>query len=229
MAIIRWSRRVFRTLPDPIRHNRYIQALKDAIIARLSHDVIYDQDYYNHVETWAAESAPAIVDSITRDFGPKSVADVGCGTGAMLERVSRAGLVTKGFEYSDDGIKRCRHRGLDVQKFDIEADTYNDDTRFDVVMSMEVAEHLPESIADNYVQLLCDLSDTVVMTAASPGQIGTDHVNLQPKSYWIEKMTARGYTHLPQLQQSWQDKWKAAGVTRFYWQNLLLFQKGNSA
>lgn len=33
------------------------------------------------------------------------------------------------------------------------------------------------------------------MTAATPGQGGTHHVNLQPREYWQENFKSRGYQY----------------------------------
>lgn len=64
---------------------------------------------------------------------------------------------------------------------------------FDLVMCVEVAEHLPEYAAD----ALCDniarhVGRLLFFTSAPPGQIGGGHINLQPQLYWMEKFNARG-------------------------------------
>jgi len=52
-------------------------------------------------------------------------------------------------------------------------------TAFDLAVSMEVAEHLPEQVSEPYIDLLTRLSRVVVFTAARPGLGGSDHVNEQ--------------------------------------------------
>jgi hypothetical protein len=56
--------------------------------------------------------------------------------------------------------------------------------RFDLVESVEVAEHLPESRARDFVVDLCRHGDTVLFGAAPPGQGGEHHINEQPYAYW---------------------------------------------
>lgn len=41
--------------------------------------------------------------------------------------------------------------------------------RFDLVISLEVAEHLPEKRAEGFIQDLCSLGDLVLFSAAVPG------------------------------------------------------------
>jgi len=44
-------------------------------------------------------------------------------------------------------------KGVDVEKFDLETDEAIEGS-WDVTVSFEVAEHLPESLADNYVRVI---------------------------------------------------------------------------
>jgi hypothetical protein len=56
--------------------------------------------------------------------------------------------------------------------------------RFDMALSLEVAEHLPISSAENFVKLLVGAAPVVVFSGAVPYQVGTDHINAQWQSYW---------------------------------------------
>ena len=91
--------------------------------------------------------------TIERTFKPKSIIDVGCGAGTLLAQLKQDGVKVKGLEYSDAGIARCREKGVDVEKFDLETDEAIEGS-WDVTVSFEVAEHLPESLADNYVRVI---------------------------------------------------------------------------
>src|SRR5262249_27263419 len=124
------------------------------------------------------------------------------------------------------GLKRCRARGLEVTKFDLERNVFDNDRTFDVSVSMEVAEHLPETVADRYVGLLAQLSRIIVFTAAPPGQGGIDHVNEQPASYWIAKFQNHGFEHAAELSDRWRENWKASGDVRvWYYNNLMIFRR----
>jgi len=200
----------------------------------LAHDWIYDSDYYEKgIAGLAARSAGRIADSILSDFKPASLIDVGCGTGALLEALRDRGCEVFGLEYAEAALRHCRDRKLNVAKFDLERDVFNESRTFDVAVSMEVAEHLPETVADCYVDLLVRLSRIVVFTAAPPNQpwidVETDHVNEQPPSYWITKFQQRGFEHLEELSQRWRETWKATGdVTNWYYKNLMIFRRGGA-
>lgn len=66
---------------------------------------------------------------------------------------------------------------------------------FDLVMCLEVAEHIPKNQAHNALlsTLARSTGNILVFSAAQPGQPGTGHVNLQPLSYWIEAIEKWSY------------------------------------
>jgi len=66
-------------------------------------------------------------------------------------------------------------------------------TRFDLVQSLEVAEHLAPAAAETFINNLTRHGDVILFSAALPGQGGIHHVNEQPFSYWRRKFAARGY------------------------------------
>jgi SAM-dependent methyltransferase len=192
-----------------------------------NHDELYNDSYYrNAVDPIAAASAPAMTRTLFEALHPTTVVDVGCGTGQLLLHFQKLGVTsTRGLEYSEAALAICRDRGLQVQKFDLEQEQ-NIDWRADLVTSTEVAEHLPERCADRYVDLLCSIADRVFMTAATPGQTGTDHVNEQPNEYWIAKLAARGFVFDSETSHQWRAAWPAQGVADFYYQSAMLFRRG---
>ena len=66
--------------------------------------------------------------------------------------------------------------------------------KFDLVICLEVIEHLPKIDVENVLinTLTFHTKDLLLLSAAEPGQEGTGHINLQPKSYWVKKIEARG-------------------------------------
>jgi hypothetical protein len=93
-------------------------------------------------------------------------------------------------------------------------------TRYDLAISLEVAEHLPPTAAAGFVSLLADLSDFVLFSAAVPGQGGVGHVNEQWPDYWISLFAGHGYSCLDVIRKRiWDDE----SIPLWYRQNILLF------
>ena len=214
-------------IPFSVRTSGPVSLVKQFIYKNiLGHDAIYDSHYFEStVEGPAVDSAETISQSILNDLGPNTVVDVGCGTGALLEALRTRGCQVFGLEYSTAALQYCKERELDVQKFDLESENLVEDRTFDVAISMEVGEHLPEKTADRYVDLITRLSNVIVFTAATPGQGGDDHVNEQPHSYWISKFQSLGFAYDESLSIRWRNSWRGTdNVASFYHRNLMIFR-----
>lgn len=217
-----------KVVPLFLRESAPIRALKTLLPLDVQHNLVYDSQYYAAlVEGPAVRSAETISYWILKDLMPQNVVDVGCGTGALLEALRKKGCEVFGLEHSEAALNYyCRIRGLDVLNFDLETSVFEDNRTFDVAISMEVAEHLPEKSADRFIDLLTRLSGTIVFTAAPPGQKGTDHVNEQPPSYWKSKFRQHGFEYDQEISQRWHESWKTAGdVEPCYFRNLMIFKK----
>lgn len=88
---------------------------------------------------------------VVRDLRPRTVFDVGCGEGYMLAAVraalQRAGIEATygGVDISDDAIAAARARlGPDVELRQGDVRALAGGRRFDVVMMLEVLEHLDD-------------------------------------------------------------------------------------
>lgn len=216
-------------VPAPMKRSRLVR-LVDHVVRLVdhvvrNHDAVYDKAYYDSaVEGAAARAAPVMAETICRRFRPETVVDVGCGTGALLAAFRERSCGIHGLEYAEAGLEYCRRRGLPVRKFKIGSDAPGAE-RYDLAVSFEVAEHLPPWLADKFVDLLCALAPIVVMSAATPGQGGVDHVNEQPHSYWAEKFRSRSYDLDADSTNLFRSAWKQAVVAGWYCENIMCFAR----
>jgi SAM-dependent methyltransferase len=228
---------VYRRVPEPARRWTIdhtpgpLLKVRQGILARLEQkaekDELYDAYYYDHVvDPLMRASADAMAGSIEREFQPRSSIDVGCGTGALMLALERAGTSCLGLEQAEAALDRCRERGLTVRRFDIGRDPIPSE-RADLVVSTEVAEHLPESVADRFVDLLAALAPVALVTAALPGSSGKDHVNEQPNEYWIAKFAERGFAYDRTVASRLRDEWRAAGVDEAFFKSLMVFRSAD--
>jgi hypothetical protein len=141
----------------------------------------------------ARRSAEIVIDIVRDPLPIGSVADFGCALGTWLSAWRDTGIsditgVDGSYVALDQLlIPRDRFRTHDLAlPIDLRR-------RFDLVESMEVAEHLPHSAADGFVATLVRHSDIVLFSAAPPGQGGEHHVNEQDYNYWRTRFAAHGY------------------------------------
>ena len=153
----------------------------------------YDAQFLSYGRSMATRSAQVIVSILMDALQPKSVLDLGCGRGAWLEVWKTAGA-SKVLGVDGDYVDRD-DLAVGLSEFSPQdlGSTINLDRRFDLVESLEVAEHLPESRARGFVADLCRHGDTVLFGAAPPGQGGEHHINEQPYSYWRAFFSELGY------------------------------------
>lgn len=83
------------------------------------------------------------VELVERFGRGKSVLEVGCGTGLLLERVARFAAAAHGIDLSAGMLDRARARGLAVTEAPATALPF-DDASFDVAYSFKVLAHIPD-------------------------------------------------------------------------------------
>lgn len=131
-------------------------------------------------------SASVVVPVVVDLVAPRSVLDIGCGQGEWLEWCA-AYDVGERF-----GVDIAAPDGDAFLQFDL-CEPLNLARHYDLVISVEVGEHLPEEAADTYVDSIARHGDHVLFSAAVPGQEGVGHINCQPHEYWHRKFEAHGF------------------------------------
>lgn len=148
---------------------------------------IYDKGFFEFNQKEGLSMAEWFIPLLIKQFNPTSLADVGCGTGHYLKVAKNMGIKEIfGIEGSDSAFEQMLVGKEYVRQGDLR-DKIGGLKKYDLVISIEVAEHIDEEYVDNYLFNLSSLSNRILMTAAPPGQGGTAHVNEKPHSWWIEK------------------------------------------
>ena len=180
----------------------------------------YDSDFFAYTSSKNEFAAEAISKLVTELLQPGSVCDVGCGEGVWLRAYQRHG-VSKVLGVDGGYVDRSRLR-IDPSLFLARDLSRSLDIpgRFELVQSIEVAEHLPQARASQFVECLATLGERVLFSAAVPGQGGLDHVNEQPLSYWRALFAARGFDAYDLVRPRVEGEGRISSWYRF---NLLLY------
>ncbi|MGC2466710.1 MAG: methyltransferase domain-containing protein [Candidatus Acidiferrum sp.] len=183
----------------------------------------YDASYYiSEGPASSLQSARIVVPTLVSIVKPRSVVDVGCGSGAWLSAFRENG-VERILGLDGDHVdpswlvipKEC-FRAVDLAK------TFDVDGEFDLAVSLEVAEHLPKKHARDFVRSLMSLAPFVIFSAAVPFQGGVHHVNEQWPEFWQDLFAEGGYRSLDLIRKQ---IWKNPGVKYWYRQNMFLFAR----
>jgi SAM-dependent methyltransferase len=181
---------------------------------------LYSPAFYAQFDDESSRAARVCVPLIVELLKPKSVVDVGCGIGQWLGEFAARGvedyLGIDGPHIKDDQLRIPRER---FRRDDL-AQPLRLEHSFDLALSLEVAEHLPPSRADAFVELLARAAPAVVFSAAVPRQGGFGHVNEQWPWYWKQLFSRLGYVQLDPFRKT---IWRNPAVACYYQQNLLLY------
>lgn len=182
----------------------------------------YSDQYYSTIAEGSLRSAKEVIPVILQFISPASVADVGCGLGAWLSVWQKHGvtdLLGIDGDYVDRNklkIARDKFIPADLEKGFALPRTFN------LVMSLEVAEHIRPEFALSYVGSLCKLGNVILFSAAIPGQGGVNHFNEQYPSYWTGLFKKFGFTGYDCIRAK---IWMNSAIDPCYRQNLLFFVK----
>jgi SAM-dependent methyltransferase len=154
-------------------------------------DLVYDDAFYDEMGRESTALQERLADALVELWAPRTVVDVGCGSGLLLARLARAGVGVQGVEGSRAALRRV-DPSVPVVRANLERRVPAVGA-FDLCVCLEVAEHLRPRSGPRLVAGLAALSDTVVFTAAQPGQPGTSHLNTRPKQYWRSLFAAAGF------------------------------------
>jgi SAM-dependent methyltransferase len=152
----------------------------------------YRADFYNYLASFAIRSAARVVPILSGMLPIRSVADFGCGHGAWLSAWQSAGVSITGVDGSYVDRRRLLIDPAHFHAADL-AEPIDLGRRFDLVQSLEVAEHLSASKAQQFVDTLTAHGSCVLFSAAVPGQGGEHHVNEQPLDYWRAMFRQNGF------------------------------------
>jgi hypothetical protein len=180
----------------------------------------YGREFFDRQRRGSICSAEATTPLLMSLVGIKSAVDVGCGVGTWLKVLMAHGVPdVLGIDgnYVDRQALQIpidRFLPLDIRQ------PFTVSRRFDVALSLEVAEHLPADCAEGFVDSLTRLAPVILFSAAIPFQGGTDHINEQWPEYWAEFFRRRGYVPIDCVRSH---IWDDPRVEWWYAQNTLLY------
>ena len=102
----------------------------------------YSSGYYDSLYDDSARSARRVVPLLVKMFSPRTVIDVGCGSGTWARSFKHAGCQVTGVDGEHVKRERLLITEQEFRRHDLNR-PFKSDQRFDLAVSLEVAEHLP--------------------------------------------------------------------------------------
>ncbi len=173
----------------------------------------YDVAFYDTIAAGSTASAGVVVPLVMARYAPRTVLDVGCGRGWWGREFAANGCQVSGLDgdYVTNPVIPVTAHSLTQPLPELDP--------VDLVVCLEVAEHLPASRAAGFVADLCRLGGRVLFSAAIPHQTGAGHINCQWPAYWAALFAGHGYGVADWLR--WQ-VWDDDTVEPWYRQNVMV-------
>lgn len=150
---------------------------------------IYDDFYYRtscglpyeRNEHWL-HFFDVIAERIISDINPRTVLDAGCAMGFLVETLRKRGVEAYGVDISEYAIQNVQP---DIKPYcwvGSIADPFPQ--RYDLIITIEVLEHIPKPEAVRVIENLCKHTDDIFFSSGNEDLREVTHVNLQPAEYW---------------------------------------------
>lgn len=184
--------------------------------------VSYDKDFFSKHDHISYKSAYSIVPILLDLIEINSVVDIGCGIGSWLKVFWDSGVKKiKGYDLSNlqklDYLVPIENLTLN---FDFVSMDFPNDLKCDILLCLEVVEHLPQKNSIDFIKKLTKISPIILFSAAIPGQSGDGHINEQLPSFWKEIFLRYDFIEIDFIKPL---IWNNNEVAWWYRQNMTLY------
>ncbi len=158
----------------------------------------YGRYYFRHYAGGAYETNgqlrqffDTMATAIVRDIAPRTVLDAGCAMGLLVDALRRHGVEAYGIDISDYAI---RHAPLAAQPYCRVGSLIDPlPRRYDLIVCVEVLEHLAPEDAAAAIGRLCDAADDILFSSTPTDYDEVTHLNVQPVHYWAGLFAQHGF------------------------------------
>lgn len=167
---------------------------------------LYNKEYYQHYRTASGEISYQdseeikafighIATQIKEKYRPKTVLDAGCAMGLLVAALRDLGVEAYGVDLSEYAISRVREDIRPYCAVGSLADPLPNSLprRYDLVVSIEVLEHMPEEDGKKSIANLCTMSDQILFSSVPDDTTDPTHINLHETPYWCGLFAKQGF------------------------------------
>ena len=180
---------------------------------------LHAESFFSQQQDGSSGSPCGFLPLVFELVSPRSVVDVGCGVGTWLAAARALGALDVMGIDGDYVDRRLLQVPPECFRPTDSSAPFECERSFDLALSLEVAEHLPDTSAAALVDSLTRLAPVVLFSAAIPKQSGEHHINLQWQSWWVGQFHRRGFVAVDCIRQR---VWNDIAVEWWYAQNMFL-------
>ena len=132
-----------------------------------------------------------VAERIATDIAPRSVLDAGCAIGLLVETLREREIDAEGFDISEYAIGQATESIREKVRVGSILEPFG--RRYDLIVTIEVLEHLKPHEAEQAIANLCAHADDVLFSSTPSDFKEASHFNVQPPEYWAELFARNGF------------------------------------
>ncbi len=162
----------------------------------------YDKQYYDehlgndyHKEEQWLPLFQRFADHIVEDFAPKTVLDIGCAFGYMVKYLRERGVEAWGIDTSTYAISQADEKIKSYLRVSSACEPLPEDMpqKYDLVINIEVLEHMTMEDSDLAISRMCTYADTILFSSTAEDFDEPTHINVQQPAYWATRFAKNGF------------------------------------
>ncbi len=133
----------------------------------------------------------ALADRIIAEIAPRSVMDAGCALGMLVEQLRARGVDAEGVDISEYAIAQADESVRPYVRVASITEPFG--RRYDLIVCIEVLEHMPRADAEAAIANMCAWSDDILFSSSPYDHKEATHLNVNPPEYWAERFARHGF------------------------------------
>jgi SAM-dependent methyltransferase len=148
-----------------------------------------------------------IADVIVRDIHPGTVLDAGCAMGLLVHALRQRHVAAYGVDLSEYAVQRVPEPAKAYCWVGSVAEAFSQ--RYDLIVCIEILEHLPPRDSERAVENLCRHTDDILFSSTPFDYTEPTHFNVQPPEAWAELFARHGFFREVDFDASFINPWAA--------------------
>ena len=176
----------------------------------------YSSTYYNDAHlggydnyVWENEEWRAfflsLADRVVGIANPRTVLDVGCARGLLVQALALKGIDATGIDISEHAVESAHEDVRDRLRVASASDPIGG--RYDLVSCIEVVEHMSPVDAQRAIDNITAATDLVLFSSSPEDHDEPTHVNTRPTSQWAAWFAERGFFRRTDVDLSFLSPW----------------------
>lgn len=132
-----------------------------------------------------------IADEIVVRIAPRTLLDAGCALGLLVEQLHLRGVRAEGVDISAFAISHAPEVVRPYVRQASVAEPFGE--RYDLIVCIEVLEHMPQPEAERAIANFCAHSDDILFSSSPLDFREATHINVHPSEHWAELFARQGF------------------------------------